>query len=97
MDDGAANGLVPVRDHQRLAGAQPVPAVQGPVAPPQAADRDAIRGGDGKERLSPADGVDQAGKAQHQRLAHGQSAVSGDLAAAGEPGGICPVLGSDGE
>ena len=96
VEGRGAQPLIPVGDHQDLAGGQVLHPAQRPVIPPELADGGPIGRGDGGQRLSGLYGVDLTGEADDQGLSHSQSAVSGDGIVGGETDRVNSVMHCDG-
>ena len=71
-------------------------AAQGPVVLPEAADGGAVGLRDGGQGLSPPDGVDLPGEADHQRLPHRQGTAGGHGVVRRQAGGTDAVGFRDG-
>ena len=91
VESGGADGRLLVGNHDVHSLGQSGKTTQTPVVLIEAADGDAIVGGDGGERVPGSDGMDEFWKADDQSLSHGESASGGDLIIRGEPEGIDTV------
>ena len=79
-----------------MAGKEQFASAQGKVVAPQAAHRDPIAGGDGREGLALLHGMSLPGEAENQGLAHSQGTAGGNGIIPGQAHGICAIPGGNG-